>query len=127
MLLDTPSYKKLFKHMIILSNSIKVEFFEGPKLVKDNLQKIEKSLDLFFKEFNLSKIDVEVGFATKSEMKNIDIVRKSIIAKTTIRKGDVLSESNLDIKRPGDGISPMRWDEILGSFSQRDYEEDDLI
>ena len=41
MLLDTPSYKKLFKHMIILSNSIKVEFFEGPKLVKDNLQKIE--------------------------------------------------------------------------------------
>ena len=69
MLLDTPSYKKLFKHMIILNNSIKVEFFEGPKLVKDNLQKIEKSLDLFFKEFNLSKIDVEVGFATKSEMK----------------------------------------------------------
>ena len=72
MLLGTPSYKKLFKHMIILSNSIKVEFFEGPKLVKDNLQKIEKSLDLFFKEFNLSKIDVEVGFATKSEMKNIN-------------------------------------------------------
>ena len=49
MLLDTPSYKKLFKHMIILNNSIKVEFFEGPKLVKDNLQKIEKSLDLFSK------------------------------------------------------------------------------
>ena len=64
---------------------------------------------------------------SKSEIKNIEIVRKSIIAKTTIRKGDVFSESNLDIKRPGDGISPMRWDEILGSFSQRDYEEDDLI
>ena len=64
---------------------------------------------------------------SKSEIKNIEIVRKSIIAKTTIRKGDVFSENNLDIKRPGDGISPMRWDEILGSFSQRDYEEDDLI
>ena len=64
---------------------------------------------------------------SKSEIKNIEIVRKSIIAKTTIRKGDVFSENNLDIKRPGDGISPMRWDEILGSFAERDYEEDDLI
>lgn len=64
---------------------------------------------------------------SKSEIKNIEIVRKSIIAKTTIRKGDVFSESNLDIKRPGDGINPMRWDEILGTISQRDYEEDDLI
>ncbi len=64
---------------------------------------------------------------SKSEIQNIDIVRKSIIAKTNVRKGDVFTENNLDIKRPGNGISPMRWDEILGTISQKDYEEDDLI
>ena len=64
MLLDTPSYKKLFKHMIILNNSIKVEFFEGPKLVKDNLQKIEKSLERFPKRLSVQ----EVAFLVKPSL-----------------------------------------------------------
>ncbi len=64
---------------------------------------------------------------SKSEIPNIKIVRKSIVAKTVIKKGDNLSENNLTIKRPGNGINPMRWDELIGTISKKDYNEDDLI
>lgn len=63
----------------------------------------------------------------KSEEKNIQIVRKSIIAKCKIEKGDVFSEENLTTKRPGNGISPMKWFEIIGTVSKQDYDEDELI
>lgn len=62
-----------------------------------------------------------------SESKNKAIARKSIVAKTTIKKGEVLSENNLAVKRPGNGISPMRWDEVIGTIANRDYVEDELI
>ncbi|MFT9495204.1 N-acetylneuraminate synthase [Anaerosolibacter sp.] len=62
-----------------------------------------------------------------SELKNIALVRKSIVAKCMIRKGEVFSVDNLAIKRPGYGISPMRWEEIMGRFANRDYKEDELI
>lgn len=62
-----------------------------------------------------------------SESKNKAIARKSIVAKTTIEKGEVLSENNLAIKRPGNGISPMRWDEVIGTIAFKDYSEDELI
>src|SRR5690606_19769511 len=62
-----------------------------------------------------------------SELKNIHVARKSIVAKTNIRKGELLSEDNMTVKRPGNGISPMRWDEIIGSVACQDFEEDDLI
>tara|TARA_B100001173_G_C16021767_1_gene562412 strand:+ start:1706 stop:2701 length:996 start_codon:yes stop_codon:yes gene_type:complete len=64
---------------------------------------------------------------SKSEFPNIQIVRKSIVAKTKIKKGDVLSENNLAVKRPGRGISPMKWNEIVGTKATKDYNEDDLI
>tara|TARA_X000000950_G_C13912196_1_gene659431 strand:- start:1122 stop:2117 length:996 start_codon:yes stop_codon:yes gene_type:complete len=64
---------------------------------------------------------------TKSESKNLQIVRKSIVAKRNIKKGEILNENNLAIKRPGGGISPMKWDHFLGSKAKRDYKEDDLI
>ena len=64
---------------------------------------------------------------SKSEMKNILIARKSIVAKKPIRKGESLTEDNLTVKRPGTGISPMEWDEILGKTADREYEEDKLI
>jgi N,N'-diacetyllegionaminate synthase len=64
---------------------------------------------------------------SKSEMPNISVARKSIVAKTTIKKGDKLSEENITIKRPGNGINPMRWDEIVGSVASKDYVEDELI
>ena len=62
-----------------------------------------------------------------SERNNIDIVRKSIVAKTNIKKGDIFSESNLTTKRPGTGISPMKWNDVLGKIANRDYCVDDLI
>jgi N,N'-diacetyllegionaminate synthase len=64
---------------------------------------------------------------TKSEIKNIKIVRKSIVAKTKIKKGEILSEKNLIAKRPAGGLSPMKWDEIIGTKATRHYNEDEPI
>lgn len=64
---------------------------------------------------------------TPSETKNIAIARKSIVAKASIKKGEVFTTSNLTTKRPGSGISPMKWHEILGTKASKDYAEDDLI
>ncbi len=62
-----------------------------------------------------------------SESVNIDIARKSIVAKININKGEVLSENNLTIKRPGNGISPMKWDRVIGTIAVKDYQMDNLI
>lgn len=62
-----------------------------------------------------------------SERKNITVARKSIVAKRKISKGEVFTEENLCVKRPGDGINPMRWFEILGTVADRCYEEDEQI
>ena len=53
--------------------------------------------------------------------------RKSLVAKQNIKKGDLFSENNLTIKRPGSGISPMKWEEIIGTISKKNYKKDDLI
>ena len=62
-----------------------------------------------------------------SEAKNKPIARKSIVASKFIRKGDLLTEENITVKRPGIGISPMQWDEVIGKTAEKDFEEDDLI
>ena len=64
---------------------------------------------------------------SSSEKKNIGIARKSVVAKTGIKKGEKLTENNLTVKRPGTGISPMKWFEVLGTYAVRDFEEDELI
>lgn len=64
---------------------------------------------------------------SKSEMKNKAIVRKSIVASRDIKEGDVFNEENLAIKRPGNGISPMRWGEIVGKIAKRSFKKDELI
>lgn len=64
---------------------------------------------------------------TASEKKNIAIARKSIVAKTAIKVGEVFAEDNLDVKRPGNGISPMMWFNVLGKTAKRHFEEDELI
>ena len=62
-----------------------------------------------------------------SEAKNRDIARKSIVARRAIAKGEVFSEENITTKRPGGGVSPMRWFEVLGAVAARDFAEDELI
>ena len=61
------------------------------------------------------------------EQKNISVARKSIVAAGSIKKGEILSETNLLAKRPGTGISPRSWDEVVGTVANKDYKEDDLI
>ena len=64
---------------------------------------------------------------SQSERKNIGAVRKSIVAKCKIKKGEIFSEENLTTKRPGTGISPLKWFELIGQRAKRDYETDQLI
>ncbi len=64
---------------------------------------------------------------SRSEVKNRPIVRKSIVAACAIGQGEVFSEKNLTVKRPGAGISPMEWDKVLGLTAPRSFEEDELI
>ena len=62
-----------------------------------------------------------------SERKNMAVARKSIVAAKRISAGDILTEENITVKRPGSGICPMRWQEVLGTRAVRDFEEDELI
>ena len=64
---------------------------------------------------------------TESEAKNKPIARKRILAKRDIKKGETFTPENLTVKRPGDGISPMRWYDVLGKTAKRDFAEDEKI
>ena len=79
----------------------------------------------------IRNIEVAMGDGIKkpsrSETPNIQIARKSIVALHDIKKGEMLTENNLTIKRPAKGINPMRWDEIIGTIAQKDYKADELI
>jgi N,N'-diacetyllegionaminate synthase len=79
----------------------------------------------------IRNIELALGSSEKkpspSEIPNMEIVRKSIVASCNIKKGDILTEQNLTIKRPANGISPMKWDMIVGSVAQKDYLKDEPI
>jgi len=79
----------------------------------------------------IRNIEIALGSSikkpTESEISNIQIARKSIVTKTKIKKGDTLNDKNLSIKRPGSGISPMRWDSIVGTKAKKNYNEDELL
>ena len=76
-------------------------------------------------------IELALGTGVKtpspSEQKNIAAARKSLVAARAIRQGETLTAENLAVKRPGTGVSPMRWDEVIGTKAIRDFEEDELI
>lgn len=80
---------------------------------------------------SIRNIEKAFGNGTKEpqecEKKNIEIARKSIVAKINIKKGEIFTENNLTTKRPGSGISPMKWDFIIGKTATKDYQEDELI
>lgn len=80
---------------------------------------------------SIRKIEKALGDGKKepseSEKENINVARKSIVASKTIKKGTVFSEDNITVKRPGNGISPMRWYDVIGQTAMRDYEEDEMI
>lgn len=79
----------------------------------------------------IRNVELALGTGEKktspSERENVAIARKSIVAARAIKKGEVFDERNLTVKRPGNGISPMRWDEVVGTTARRDFAEDELI
>ena len=79
----------------------------------------------------IRNIEVALGDGIKrlspSEAKNKPIARKSLVASQAIKAGELFSAQNVTAKRPGTGISPMLWDEIMGRVSQKDFLEDELI
>ncbi len=79
----------------------------------------------------IRRIELAMGNGEKtvshSERKNMDIARKSIVAKREIAKGEVFTEDNITTKRPGNGINPMQWNEVVGAIAKRDFREDELI
>lgn len=64
---------------------------------------------------------------TESERRNIEVARKSIVASRDIAAGEILNEDNLSVKRPGTGVSPMKWDAVVGRRATRGFREDELI
>ncbi len=94
---------------------------------KASLEKIE------FRKMveSIRKVELAMGSRikkpTKSELKNLVAVRKSIKARKNIKKGDPLNMKNLCVKRPGDGISPMKWDSVVGKRAKQNFKKDDNI
>lgn len=86
-----------------------------------------KSMVMAIRNIELAVSGSGVKEPSKSELKNIQVVRKSIVAAKRIKKGELFTEENLTVKRPGNGISPMSWDEILGKKSIKNFECDELI
>ncbi len=68
-----------------------------------------------------------IKIPSESEKKNRDIARKSIVAKRRIEQGEIFSRENITTKRPGNGISPMKWNQVMGTRAVRMFEEDELI
>tara|TARA_Y100000389_G_C17432660_1_gene503651 strand:+ start:907 stop:1902 length:996 start_codon:yes stop_codon:yes gene_type:complete len=99
---------------------------EGPdhkaSLEPDELKKMVKAI-----RNTETALGSSIKKPSNSEMKNISIVRKSIVAKTDITRGEKFTEKNITIKRPGNGMSPMRWDEIIGTNATKDYSKDEFI
>ncbi len=79
------------------------------------IRNIEKSLGDGIKKPNKSEIEI------------MKVVRKSIVASKSIKKGEIFTKTNITVKRPGTGISPMRWNEVIGQKANRDYKDDELI
>jgi len=88
---------------------------EELKAMVGAIRNIEKALGSSEKKLSLS------------ESENIKIVRKSIVASQDIENGELLTEKNVTVKRPGNGINPMMWDNIIGTVATKDYKIDSLI
>ena len=85
------------------------------KLMVDSIKNIEKAMGDGIKR------------PSGSEKKNIYIARKSIVASREIFAGDIFSEENITVKRPGSGVSPMKWNDVIGKRSKKNFQEDELI
>ena len=85
------------------------------KMMVEDIRKIESALGSFEKSLS------------DTEIKNRNVARKSIVAVKQIAKGEVLTVNNITTKRPGCGVSPMKWNDILGTRAIRNFDKDELI
>ena len=104
----------LDKNMEGPDHKASLEPCELKQMVK-SVRNIEKALGNGIKE------------PSESEKKNIEIARKSIVAKFQIKKGELLTENNMTVKRPAIGISPMKWLDVVGTIAKKDFEPDEPI
>ena len=112
--------KVIEKHLTLDRNS------DGPdhkaSLIPDEFKMLVKGV---------RNISIALGSNEKkignTELKNLPLVRKSIVAKKDIKKGDIFSDDNLCSKRPGTGLSPMLWDEIIGKRAKKNFRVNDFI
>ncbi len=108
------------KHFTIDKN------MEGPdhkaSLTPEELKSMVRSIRNVEKSFGNGKKEPQ-----EAEKKNIAIARKSIVAKCDIKEGEIFTEKNITTKRPGYGLSPMKWDEIIGTFAMKNYNQDETI
>ncbi len=112
--------KVIEKHLTLDRN------FDGPdhkaSLTPDEFKMLVKGV---------RNISIALGSSEKkignTELKNLPLVRKSIVAKKDIRKGDIFSVDNLCSKRPATGLSPMLWDEIIGKRAKKNFRINDFI
>ena len=120
----------------IAAAALGAEIIEKHFTLNNNLKGPDHKVSLNPKDFSkmiYSIRNIEKSFGnkikkpTKSEMSNKRIVRRSIVASTNIIKGDIFSLKNLTLKRPGTGISPMKWDKIIGRKAKRNFKKDSLI
>ena len=124
--------------MIIIkySKTLGAEFIEKHFTLDRNLPGPDHKASIDFEGLTglcerVRRVEVMLGerdkFVTKSERPNRKVARKSIVAKRPIKKGEVFTEENLTCKRPGSGISPMRWYDVLGMTSPIDFGKNELI
>lgn len=104
----------LDKNMIGPDHKASLEPFELKEMVQ-NIRIVEQSLGNGEKK------------PTQSEEKNMMIARKSIVASKQIKMGEIFSTDNITTKRPGNGISPMKWYEVIGKSASRNFEVDEMI
>lgn len=112
--------KVIEKHFTLNNNSVGPDHKSSLnpndfKKMVDSIRNVERALTLKKKNIN------------KSEISNIKIVRKSIVAKKAIKIGEVFTDKNLTTKRPGTGISPMRWERMLGKKAKKNYIPDEIL
>ena len=88
---------------------------EELKYMVQAIRKVERAMGVTFKK------------PSPSELKNRDLMRKSITAARDIKKGEIFTVNNITIKRPNTGISPMKWDEVIGCLAKKDFATDEMI
>ena len=120
----------------IAAVSLGAKIIEKHFTLNQNLYGPDHKASLNFSEFknmvsSIRNIEKSLGEEKKTlsiaEIKNSKIVKKSIVASKNIMKGDLFSEDNITTKRPGYGISPMKWEKIIGKKSKKNFKKDEFI